>query len=88
MFSVLLHAPTSPFYSPKGPRSHWSSIWKAVIAFYPWAHRTVNNVQFLSLYGEADRCQPLVPWHTKQSGGASDNPLQPGDRCLGIRGTR
>jgi len=24
----LFEAPRGPFYSPKGPRSHWSFIWK------------------------------------------------------------
>jgi hypothetical protein len=27
---------------PKGPRSRWSSIWKAMIAFCPWVHRIVR----------------------------------------------
>jgi hypothetical protein len=28
------------FYSPKGPRSCWSSIWKALVAFCSRVHRT------------------------------------------------
>jgi hypothetical protein len=31
-----------PFYSPKGPRSRWRSIWKAMVAFCPRVHRTVH----------------------------------------------
>jgi hypothetical protein len=27
-----------PFIAPKADRSRWSSIWKAIVAFYPWAH--------------------------------------------------
>jgi hypothetical protein len=27
---------------PKGPMSRWNSIWKALVAFYPWVHRTVR----------------------------------------------
>jgi hypothetical protein len=41
LLGVELHAPRGPFYSPKGPRSLWSSIWKALVAFCPWVHRTV-----------------------------------------------
>jgi hypothetical protein len=64
-----------PFYSPNEPRSRWSSIQKALIAFCPWAHRTVwcTTGQWIvhdsHLVWQADRCQPLVPWHTGQSGG-------------------
>jgi hypothetical protein len=39
---VLFHAPRGPFYSPKVARSRWSSIWKAIVVFCPWAHRTVR----------------------------------------------
>jgi hypothetical protein len=41
LLGVELHAPRGPFYSPKGPRSLWSSIWKALVAFCSWVHRTV-----------------------------------------------
>jgi hypothetical protein len=50
MLGVLLHAPRGFFYSPKGPRSHWSSIWKALVAFchgctrLSGAHRTLHSV--------------------------------------------
>jgi hypothetical protein len=42
-------APMRSFYIPKGPRSRWSSIWKALVAFCPWcaglsgAHRTLHS---------------------------------------------
>jgi hypothetical protein len=39
---VLFHESTGSFYSPKAARSHWSSIWKAIVVFCPWAHRTVR----------------------------------------------
>jgi hypothetical protein len=42
VLGVELHAPRGPFYSPKGPRSCWSSIWKALVAFCPRVHRTVR----------------------------------------------
>jgi hypothetical protein len=35
LLGVVLHAPRIPFYSPKGARSRWSSIWKALVAFCP-----------------------------------------------------
>jgi hypothetical protein len=42
VLGVLFHAPRDPFYSPKTARSRWSSIWKAIVAFYLWAHWTVR----------------------------------------------
>jgi hypothetical protein len=42
VLGVLFHASRGPFYSPKTVRSRWSSIWKSIVAFYPWAHRTVR----------------------------------------------
>jgi hypothetical protein len=39
---VELHAPRGPFYSPKGARSRWSSIWKALVTLCPRVHRTVR----------------------------------------------
>jgi hypothetical protein len=68
VLGVLLHAPRGPFSSPKATRSRWSSIWKAIVAFCPWAHQTVNNAWFSSFSGEADRCSHGPPWHTGQSG--------------------
>jgi hypothetical protein len=60
MLGVLLHAPRGFIYSPKGPRSHWSSIWKALVAFYPrgaldcpmhTGHCIVQRLQILWLAG-------------------------------------
>jgi hypothetical protein len=45
VFGVLLHAPRGPFYSPKGARSRWSSIWKALVAFCQRVHMTVNSAR-------------------------------------------
>jgi hypothetical protein len=42
VLGVLLHAPRGPFYSPKAARSRWSPIWKAIVAFCSWTHRTVR----------------------------------------------
>jgi hypothetical protein len=42
MLGYLLHIPRGSFYSPKGPNSCWSSIWKALVAFCPWVHRTIR----------------------------------------------
>jgi hypothetical protein len=56
VLGVLLHAPRGPFYSPKAARNRWSFIWKAIVAFCPWAHRTVNCVWSPSFSGEADHC--------------------------------
>jgi hypothetical protein len=45
----LFEAPRGPFYSPKGPRNHWSFIWKLpafLVAGAPnclVAHLTVNS---------------------------------------------
>jgi hypothetical protein len=62
----LLEAPRGPFYRPMGPRSHWNSFWKAILAFCRVAHRTVrcttgheqclSGVRSPSFSGEADRC--------------------------------
>jgi hypothetical protein len=42
MLGVEPHAPRGPFYSPKGHRSNWSSIWKALVAFCSQVRRTVQ----------------------------------------------
>jgi hypothetical protein len=44
MLGVELNAPRGRFYSPKGPMSPWSSIWKALVAFCSWVHRTVRCI--------------------------------------------
>jgi hypothetical protein len=63
----LLHAPRGPFYSPKAARSRWRHSWKAKVAFYRVAHRTVrcatgqllfmSGARFPSKSGAADRCR-------------------------------
>jgi hypothetical protein len=40
MLGVLLHVLRGPFYISKGPRSHWSPVWKALGAFYVRVHGT------------------------------------------------
>jgi hypothetical protein len=86
MLGVVLHAPRGPFYSPKAARSRWSSNWKAILAFYRVAHRTVRctteHEQFQfdarspSLSGATDR------W-TSGPVGAPDSPVWPTDRWRG-----
>jgi hypothetical protein len=39
----VVEAPMDFFYSPKGPRSHCSSIRKALIAFCLWVHQCYRN---------------------------------------------
>jgi hypothetical protein len=68
VLGVLLHAPMSPFYSPKVARIRLNSIWKALVAWCLWAHRTVNSAWFPSFSDEVDCCSHRPPWHTGQSG--------------------
>jgi hypothetical protein len=42
MHGVELHVPRGHFYSPKGPRIHWSSIWKTLVASCSRVHRTIR----------------------------------------------
>jgi hypothetical protein len=42
----------------------------------------LNSVRFLSFSSEADRCHPLVLWHTGQSGGTPVSLVQPSDSWL------
>jgi hypothetical protein len=65
MLGVLLHASRGSFYSPKGPRSRWSSIWKALVSICPWVHRTVRctpNTEQCNTYESPD-------WLVSCSGG-------------------
>jgi hypothetical protein len=55
MLGVLLHVPRGSLYSPKGPRSRWISIWKALVAFCPQVHRTVR-------YTPVGVSKPGGPW--------------------------
>jgi hypothetical protein len=62
----MFEAPRGPFYRLKGPRSHWNSFWKAILAFCRVAHRTVRCTTGLeqclfgarspSFSGKVDRC--------------------------------
>jgi hypothetical protein len=86
MLGVVFHVPRGPFYSPKAARSRCSSIWKAILAFYRVAHRTVrcttgqeqslSGARSPSFSSEADRCA-LGPL------GAPDSPVRLSDRWLG-----
>jgi hypothetical protein len=62
---VELHALRGSFYSPKGPRSRWSSIWKAMIAFCPRVHRTVRCTP------DSEQCNDykIPDWLVSCSGG-------------------
>jgi hypothetical protein len=42
MLVYLVKAHRGSIYSPKGQRSRCSFIWKALVAFCPWVHRTVR----------------------------------------------
>jgi hypothetical protein len=98
MLGILLHAPMGHFYSPKGARSHWSSIWKAILAFCQVAHRTVRcttgHEQSLSgawspsFSGEADRWTfgPIGALDTTRC--TPDNLVRPSNRWLGPRVAR
>jgi hypothetical protein len=79
--------PRGPFIAPKWPRSHWNSIWKALVALCPRVHRTVRCTpdttqcnSYRSLFG----CFPLLGG-TEPSGGWHRNvrcscwPLAPAD---------
>jgi hypothetical protein len=71
MLGVVLHAPRGPFYSPKGPKSRWSSIWKALVAFCPWVHRLSGAHRTLH---SATTTNHLIGWFpilggTRPSGG-------------------
>ena len=67
MLGLLLHAPRSPFYSPKAARSRWRHSWKAILAFCRMAHRTVRCTTGHPLFivrcgspsqnGTANRCR-------------------------------
>jgi hypothetical protein len=70
----MLHAHRGPFYSPKRPRSHWSHIWKAPVAFCLRVHRTVwwCTQQLLHNGYESSDWPPsfssghqTVQWHTR-----------------------
>jgi hypothetical protein len=57
--------PRGPFYSPKEPRSRWSSIWKALVALCPRVHRTVRSTP------ESEQCNDywILDWLVSDFGG-------------------
>jgi hypothetical protein len=65
MLGIELHAPRRLFCSPKGPRSRWSSIWKTLVAFCPWVHRTVQCTP------DSEQCnnKESLDWLLSASGG-------------------
>jgi hypothetical protein len=75
VLGCVLHAPRGPFYGPKTAKSRLSSIWKALVAFCPWAHRTVNSAWFPSFSGE-----PTVV--ATGTCGTLDCSVRPSDRWL------
>jgi hypothetical protein len=81
VLGVLFYVPRGPFYSPKTARSHWSSIWKVIVAFCPWAHRTGNIVRFSSFSSEADLC-------SHGARGTPDSPVRLGDHWQSPRVAR
>jgi hypothetical protein len=50
MLGLCSMVPRGSFYSPKGPRSRWSSIWSDLVAFYPWVHRTIRCTPYTAQY--------------------------------------
>jgi hypothetical protein len=79
-----LHTPRGSFYSPKGQRSRFFFVWKALVAFYLRAHRTVNSARLLSIPTTSivelvvasfdSSAHQTVRWHTGQSGVATCPP--------------
>jgi hypothetical protein len=77
MFDVLVEAPRGLFYSPKGPRSRCSFLWKAQIAFCLRVHRTP------CLQWPSNRLIGCLPFWVGigLSGGALDMSGDPPDYC-------
>jgi hypothetical protein len=62
LLGVLLHAPRGPFYSPKVARIRWNSIWQEIVAFFPWAQRTVQCTT-----GHEQYAISFLPWRSRPS---------------------
>jgi hypothetical protein len=98
MLGCLLHAPRGPFYSPKAARSRWRHSWKANLAFYRVAHRTVrcatgqplfmSGARFPSIPGAADRCNFGLVGASDTVRCTPDSPVPPADRWSGPRVAR
>jgi hypothetical protein len=60
LLGVVLHAHRGPFYSPKGARSRWSSIWKALVVLCPLVQWTVWGTP------DSEQCacwaRQRIPW--------------------------
>jgi hypothetical protein len=93
MLGVLLHAPRSPFYSPKAARSRWEQSRKAIVAFCRVAHRTVRcatgqalfsvRCRLLSYFVAADRWRFGAVGAPDTVRCTPDSPVPPLDRWLG-----
>jgi hypothetical protein len=91
--SFLLEVPRSPFYRPKGPRSRWNPIWKAILAFCRVAHRTVRCTTGHPLFtvrcgspsklGAVNRCRLGAVGASDTIRCTPDSPVPPSDRWLG-----
>jgi hypothetical protein len=89
----LLEALRSPFYRPKGPRSRWNPIWKAILAFCRVAHRIVRCITGHQLFtvrcrspskiGVVDHCRLGAVGAPDTVRCTSDSPVSPSDRWLG-----
>jgi hypothetical protein len=65
MLGIVLHVRRSPFFIPKGSRSRWSSIWKALVAFCPWVQWTIRCTS------DSEHCNnyEIPDWLVSCSGG-------------------
>jgi hypothetical protein len=89
----LFEAPRGPFYRPKRPRSCWKQSRKAILAFYPVAHRTVQCTTGHPLFtvrcgspskiGAVDRCRLGAVGASDTVRCTPDSPVPPSDRWLG-----
>jgi hypothetical protein len=56
---LQLHAPKGSFYSPKGQRSRFFFVWKTLVVFCPWVHRTLRCTP--------DNEQYVIPFHSSHA---------------------
>jgi hypothetical protein len=71
-----------PFIAPKAARSRLSSIWKALVAFCPWAHWIVRctTIQWTVCDSLPFLAKPAVA--TTGPRGTPDSPVRPSHRWL------